>query len=332
MAQQPTHLAFQCVNPDCRKKVRIKIPQKSGIYPVTCPYCGIVKKLQLKGMDVFGPQTAGDTTPPPPADPQASSTHLPNNSAKAPITLNQEFLTNTTYKVACPHCNTTEIPLRSAKAGKGVITCPACKGKSLVTIKEAPQPQGTSTGKCAQPAGNAIKPPVDLGDDFYVNTAYTIKCPHCKDAEIQIKQENVGPGLIVCPKCKGRVRITARKPTETIAKSELIQRFRGKLILLRRGWLNKDYPLHDGKNTVGRYDEYEPSDISIKGDAGISRRSIEILVDHHDKGYSFKLTVKKATNPVLHNNKPLAVNDSISLNFGDSIIMGKTKFRFDKDV
>lgn len=64
----------------------------------------------------------------------------------------------------------------------------------------------------------------------------------------------------------------------------------------------------------------------------MSRQSVEIDVDHHDKGYSFKLTVKNSTNPVLHNNKPLATGDSISLNFGDSIILGKTKFRFDKDV
>lgn len=331
MAQLPTHMTFQCVNPECRSKVRIKIPQKSGVYPVTCPHCGITKKLQLKGMDVLGAQPTGQAASSASSSNPSSASGV-DNSAKTPITLNQEFLTNMTYKVVCPHCNTFQIPLRSAKAGKGVITCPSCKGKALVTIKEAPQSQGGAANQNGQSNNNASKPPIDLGDDFYVNTAYTIKCPHCKDADIQIKQENAGPGLVICPKCKGRVQLSARKPTETIAKSELIQRFRGKLTLLRRGWLNKDYPLHDGKNTVGRYDEYEPSDISIKGDGGISRRSIEILVDHHDKGYSFKLTVKKATNPVLHNNKPLAVNDSISLNFGDSIIMGKTRFRFDKDV
>jgi hypothetical protein len=90
--------------------------------------------------------------------------------------------------------------------------------------------------------------------------------------------------------------------------------------------------LSDGKNVVGRYDESKNSDIAIKNDSAMSRRSIEIDVMHSDKGYAFKLTVLSATNPVLHNNNPLMPGESISLNFGDSIILGKTKFRFDKDV
>lgn len=63
----------------------------------------------------------------------------------------------------------------------------------------------------------------------------------------------------------------------------------------------------------------------------MSRRSIEILVQQSDKGYTFKLTVLNATNPVLHNNKPLMKGESVSLNFGDTILLGKTKFRFEKD-
>lgn len=239
-------MAFTCLNPECRKKIRINIPAKSGIYSITCPYCGVVKKIKLKGLDVLG-----------------QSQDIPNETDNSQ---------------------------------------------------------------------NAAKPPIDLGDDFYINQSYTVDCPHCKEEHITLSQESPGQGIAVCPKCKGRVSFTARKPTETIVKSELIQRFRAKLILLRRGWLNKDYPLKDGKNIVGRFDESKISDIAIKGDSSMSRQSVVIEVEHHDRGYSFKLTVKNSTNPVLHNNKPLAVGDSISLNFGDSIILGKTKFRFDKIV
>ncbi len=107
--------------------------------------------------------------------------------------------------------------------------------------------------------------------------------------------------------------------------------FKGKLTLLRKGWVNKNYHLNEGKNVIGRHDESEMSDISIKNDSAMSRRSVEIEVRRTDKGYLFKLTVLKATNPVLHNNSPLMAGESVSLNFGDSIVIGKTKFRFDKD-
>lgn len=321
MAQTPSHMAFTCLNPECRQKIRINIPAKSGVYSITCPHCGLVKNIKLKGLDVLRqPQEVQNTI---------------DNSQKPPILINQNFFVGTSYKVICPHCNKVEIPIRSEKAGKGVIKCPRCKGTTVLKIKEVETSASGLKLDASIPnvsSDNAAKQPVDLGDDFYINQSYAVTCPHCKEGSLPIYQEAAGQGIAVCPKCKGRISFTARKPTETIIKSELIQRFKGKLILLRRGWLNKDYPLKDGKNIVGRFDEAKVSDIAIKGDSSMSRQSVEIEVDHHDKGYSFKLTVKNSTNPVLHNNKPLATGDSISLNFGDSIVLGKTKFRFDKDA
>lgn len=321
MAQSPSHMAFTCLNPECQKKIRINIPAKSGVYSIRCPHCGIVKNMKLKGLDVLGKPEEG--------------INRPDNSHKSPILLNQDFFVNVPYKVICPNCNKTEIPVRPEKTGKGAIKCPHCKGTMVLNIKDHNAANSSPANEASNPNGsngNASKPPIDLGDDFYINQSYSVVCPHCKEENLTISQDNPGQGAVVCSKCKGRVLFTTRKPTETIVKSELIQRFRGKLILLRRGWLNKDYQLKDGKNVVGRFDESMVSDIAIKGDSSMSRQSVEIEVDHHDKGYSFKLTVINSTNPVLHNNKPLAVGDSISLNFGDSIILGKTKFRFDKDV
>ena len=321
MAQTPSHMAFTCLNPECRKKIRINIPVTSGVFSITCPHCGIVKNIKLKGLDVL-----------------RQSQDFPNatdNSQKSPILINQEFYVGTSYKVICPHCNIVEIPIRSETAGKGVIKCPHCKGTSVLKIKVLETSHSSSSSGTSNSSGgnnNASNQPIDLGDEFYINQSYTVTCPHCKEGSLTISQESSGQGIALCPKCQGRVSFTARKPTEMIIKSELIQRFKGKLILLRRGWLNKDYPLKNGRNIVGRYDESKVSDIAIKGDSSMSRQSVEIEVDHHDKGYSFKLTVRNSTNPVLHNNKPLALGDSISLNFGDSIILGKTKFRFDKDA
>ena len=321
MAQTLSHMAFTCLNPECHKKIRINIPAKSGVYSITCPHCGMVKNIKLKGLDVLGQSQ--------------SAPNAIDNSQNQPILINQDFFVGTSYKVICPHCNKFEIPIRPEKAGKGVIKCQHCKGISVLMIKEIETSHSSSSSNTSNSRGgnnNASKQPMDLGDEFYINQSYTVVCPHCKDGNLPILQESPGQGIAVCPKCQGRVSFIARKPTETIVKSELIQRFKGKLILLRRGWLNKDYHLKYGKNIVGRYDESKVSDIAIKGDSSMSRQSVEIEVDHHDKGYSFKLTVKNSTNPVLHNGKPLVMGDSISLNFGDSIVLGRTKFRFDKDI
>ena len=63
----------------------------------------------------------------------------------------------------------------------------------------------------------------------------------------------------------------------------------------------------------------------------MSRRSVQVEVVCTERGYTFRLTVLNATNPVLHNDRQLKPGESVSLNFGDSITMGKTRFRFEKE-
>lgn len=329
---QPSRLTFQCFNPECKRKIDLNIPAKSGIYTITCPYCGNKKKLRIKGLD--------DLLQPTPQI--IDQTAAPDNSKNEPIRLNQEFTVGLKYNILCPQCNKMEIPIKPTQLGIGRIKCPNCKGVTIIKIKSqsVTTPDANSTtpdeksqlNSSAKLSDNSAKQPIDLGDEFYISKSYTIKCPHCEKEELTLLQDTPGVGMAVCNKCKGRIKFSCRNPTISINKSASIQRYKGKLTLLRRGWINKDFQLHDGVNTVGRFDENKQSDIPIKGDASMSRQSIEIEVIQQEKGYSFKLTVKKSTNPVLHNNKPLPVGDSISLNFGDSIILGKTKFRFDKDV
>ncbi|MDE5878209.1 MAG: FHA domain-containing protein [Muribaculaceae bacterium] len=260
-----TYMAFRCLNPDCRKEIKLKRPARTGVYKVTCPHCGIVKQLRLTGSDAMQQ----------PAAPDASL---------QPV---------------------------------------AVTGQSSANIASAPKP--------ATP-DNSRQAIVELKDDFIVGVTYTIMCPHCGKQEIGFAADKAGVQGIVCPWCKGRIGLSVRNKTEVIVVTQPLQMFKGKLILLRRGWLNKDYPLPEGKTIIGRRDEAVMSDIAIENDSSMSRRSVEIEVVQTDRGYTFKLSVLKAANPVLHNNRALRVGDSVSLNFGDSIVMGKTKFRFDKDV
>jgi len=247
-----TYMAFHCLNPECKKQIKIKRPEKSGVYSITCPHCGTKKLLRLKG----------------------------NDDVKQ-------------------------------------------SGEYLTKIEDQSTPQIPD---------NSTKDTIELKEDFIAGETYTIKCPHCEKQEIGFSTDKPGHRAIPCPYCKGKIGLDVRKKTEVIVITEQIQHIKGKLILLRKGWLNKDYHLSIGRNVIGRYDESAMSDISIKNDSSISRRSIEIEVKETEKGYSFKLKVLKATNPVFHNNSPLTNGDSVSLNFGDCIILGKTKFRFDKDV
>ena len=232
------------------------------------------------------------------------------------------------YNVKCPHCGTAR---QYRITGTDDMATRAAQQSVPGT---APAPQAADNPVPAQPAmpDNSRQPVVELKDDFIVGVSYAVKCPHCGRHEIGFTPDRPGYREIYCNLCKGRIGISARNKTEVIVVTQPLQRFRGKLILLRRGWLNKDYPLSEGKNIIGRLDETAMSDISIENDSSMSRRSVEIEVKQTDRGYMFKLTVLKAANPVLHNNRQLPEGDSVSLNFGDSIIMGKTKFRFDKDV
>lgn len=229
-----------------------------------------------------------------------------------------------------PECGKPIQLPRPERSGTYAITCPHCKVKKNLKLKGIDAYNGTQSSQSVQ-TDNSEKEPVELLDDFVVGQEYSFKCPHCNAQEIGFKTDIPGLRAIPCPNCQGKIKFDVRKKTEKIILTDTVQTFKGKLILLRRGWLNKDFKLEKGKYVIGRYDEDEPSDIQIKNDDSISRRSIVIEVKHSEKGYTFKLTVLKATNPVLHNNVPLMAGESVSLNFGDSIIMGKTKFRFDKD-
>lgn len=200
------------------------------------------------------------------------------------------------------------------KAGIYKIECPACKHTFRINIPE----------KQAQAAT-----PVRLPDAYLAGESYTVSCPHCQKVQMRFTPQNAGEESLVCPRCKGKILLTVKAPTAPVYMTEPMAS-KGKLQLLRKGWLNKDFPLNVGVHTIGRADADCPSDISVKNDPCMSRRSVSIEVKKADKGYTFRLTVLKATNPVLHNNKPLTEGESISLNYGDSIILGETKFRFIK--
>lgn len=90
---------------------------------------------------------------------------------------------------------------------------------------------------------------------------------------------------------------------------------------------NKRYELRNGHNIIGR----AGSDLNFPKDPTMSRRSVDIEVVHNEIGYVFRFAVLNATNPVLHNGIEMHEDDKIALNYGDSIKLGNTLFRFEQE-
>ncbi|MDE6317599.1 MAG: FHA domain-containing protein, partial [Muribaculaceae bacterium] len=181
---------------------------------------------------------------------------------------------------------------------------------------------------------NSLQPPKETRGDFRKGYEAHISCAFgCGYVHTEYPPQ-IGKNIFICPRCKGRTTYEARDKTIVISPKEY-QGFRGKLIMVRQLWSNKEFKLYPGSNVVGRYDS-DPrgnSDIAITDDPSMSRRSIDIRVEYDDlRGYVFELNVLRATNPVLVNHEPKMPGDSFALNFGDSIILGKTLFRFEKDI
>lgn len=169
-----------------------------------------------------------------------------------------------------------------------------------------------------------------------IGKTYIVSCPKCK-RRIYVKAEKENASKFLCRGCQTPILVkgisgnniqTKEVITERIKKSRR-NKLQGKLV-----WGNlfnrKSYILKEGVSYIGRVDAELPSEVSLK-DAYVSRRSVKIETIQGKEGYSFKLTVENATNPVLINGKSLLVGDVVYLNFGDNIVLGNTTITFKEE-
>lgn len=158
----------------------------------------------------------------------------------------------------------------------------------------------------------------------------SVVCHKCKQQMNVIMPEKPGKYFVICsnPDCKARVSFTWAGEKKANIPSN------GQLTQIKRLSRNKTFRLMEGDNIIGRADKEYPSKISIKDDEYISRQSVNIEVirtsKEMSKGYMFKFSVLRASNGVWHNQRLLKVGESIYLNYGDNIVLGKTHFRFEK--
>jgi len=187
-----------------------------------------------------------------------------------------------------------------------------------------------------------------MRDKAEVGKVYLMECPACHKSSM-VKAKESKPFICTCNYCKTKTVIVgcqtssqqpqAAQPQQAGNKdkqeslpTDKIRIYGGKAQtsgkLVWGGFLQrKSYLLHEGANYIGRNDSEIPSDVTID-DEYVSRRSILIEVTPAAKGYTYKLTVMKCTNPVLINGKEQQVGNSIYLNYGDTILVGNTTLTF----
>ncbi len=195
----------------------------------------------------------------------------------------------------CPGCATAfKFPM-PAQAGLVKVKCPKCGQIIPVKLNFKPVTMAPTAGQSTQPA-----------------PAGAPSQPQAAPAQPEAAKPKKGTKVL---------------PTYAMTSTGVIEIVRFGGLLGKMG--NTSFPLHEGQNTIGRADVDLPSDIEIKNDTTVSRRSVAIEVTNKEgKGYQFKLKVLRALNPVMHNDKPLIEGEIVYLNYGDSIRLGKTTLRF----
>lgn len=101
MKGEETYITFNCLNPGCGRRIRIKRPQHTGVYEVTCPHCHATKRLRLSSEDEIGHKTPGQSREPGSVEAVGASVAMPlsgvqaalpiDNSEKEVITLSEDF-------------------------------------------------------------------------------------------------------------------------------------------------------------------------------------------------------------------------------------------------
>ena len=193
---------------------------------------------------------------------------------------------------------------------------------------------------------------------------YLFRCPQCGTYRVQEAGE---AGKLLewdCPKCAAKIYYQSKAPEtpstdngnaeESVDTSELQETSKknskktkksgpthpfasasdpNHAVLTWGSFLSRGkYILAPGEHFIGRKDPTSVSAVMVN-DKYASTRSVSIdvvPVDEKHSGFLYKMTVHKATNPVYHNSKELAVGNSVYLEYGDIIIIGKTKLTFNK--
>lgn len=190
--------------------------------------------------------------------------------------------------VACPSCGGRFKVRHPGRAVTSIFTCPKCSNKFKVNFKAPEQPAAVKVDVAQVPASQAE--PVE-------------------DQKTR-RAGDVMPTWTV-----------ATRPPSAVLRVYARRKFLPCKVL--------DFKIEGyGVTIIGRTDATAISDINVPGDSAMSRRSAQIEIVNQPSGAVFFFKVRKAANPVYVNDRELAPGEAVELNFGDRIVMGRTKMLF----
>ena len=266
---------------------------------LTCSACGKVFHCKI-------PSTPGrySVTCTNPACKAKINFHYPPNRPKEEIKFG--LLDDGSYRFRCDNKSCQQsvlVPANMVKSGHNKVTCPKCKTDHEFDIV----PAEDELLQCQTLDCNAklIKP--NRGDGIY-----SCVCHKCgQEYSLVIQGERV-------------VKVTMKTPTPLRSTRQAAMK-----LVMGRFLGRKEHVLSKGIHYVGRLDEANSSDFSIK-DKYASTRSVRIDVNENGGNLVYRLTVERALNPVYHNSRELTIGDVVYLTYGDTLQLGKTRIKVQK--
>ncbi len=199
--------------------------------------------------------------------------------------------------------------------------------------------------------GKAVATPVEgtwvVMEPADVGKRYAVRCPRCK-SPIVLFPDKEGVRRATCRKCGAIVAFNAvggtvpadaanqqQQAQRSVAQQAPAQQLSTVMsdvdtvagigrLEWRRLLFTRHHNLAVGEITLGRQDSSAPSDL-MWNDKKMSARSVKLTVEQGERGFTYRLTVLRATNPVLVNGRREAVGNTIFLRLGDVITMGNTR-------
>ncbi len=207
--------------------------------------------------------------------------------------------TGSTCAWMCPKCRKISV-MHPYEPGQQTVVCKNCNARILITVvglpqSPAPSPQGSEDPETV----------IDFPKQPAVTDAETV-------INVQPTNDDVGAETVISNEPK--------RPPVTDSDGELTWGGR---------FSRSTFRLRIGSTIVGRNDPKTKSDINID-DPEVSRRSVRIDAEQAGQAFVYRLTVLKSLNPVTVDGEDIAAGQTVSLHYGQTIVMGSTKITFRK--
>lgn len=108
---QPETIQVTCANPQCRRQMKMRNPEKPGVYRLNCPFCKQNFSIRL----IDKPESPAETIVTPTREPDNT-----NQAAAAPEK-------PASITVTCPSCS-TRLSIGNPRPGTHRVKCPKCQG------------------------------------------------------------------------------------------------------------------------------------------------------------------------------------------------------------